>query len=688
MSDTFDPYYTWLGIPPEEQPADYYKLLGIRRFENNQEVISNALRQRETYIRSFQSGPRAAVAAELLDELAGAGEWLLNPEAKGAYDRELRSRDAPKLTSSGNRPPGRPDAPHRPAPLGESGQPSFGLVPMDSQFPAAQVYSTQPGELLPAEYTVHVPVYSAKPRQDAGASAGRMVMFGAAGALLCFLLLVVVGGIGFGAWALLGRLPVGSSLSSQGNTSLSSDSPKRIELVTKDKAAGALARPAAKGSLRLVVGEPRDLLAEFNPQRHSRTPASLEQEGGGWSTRGQQTYESLFFPGPFPEEYVLETTLTLLGDSKGIIQGLVGNGKQFHITIDGFEGETDGRGMRTALELIDGRRPHAAPNYPCEYMQPLLRKNRATDLRYVVLKDRILLECDGKVVVDWTGGMHRVSTHALFPAGGDPRSLYWGTWQTRCRLSKFVVRPILDEKSASGPVKPAGSGANTKTSTGDESATRIVVNTKSEAAGTRRQPTSAGELRLVVDEPRDLLAQFDPARHCKPAGRMTRDGDGWAPIRKSSYEAMFFSGDIPEEYVLETTLTLQTHSLGIVQGLVAGGKQCHISLDGFERNGQGMKTALEFIDGRSPHDTPDHPCMKLGKLLTLNQPAELRYVVLKNRILVECDGRVVLDWQGGLDRVSTNKKFVAGDNRSLYWGTWQTRCRLSKFILRPILEVG
>ena len=27
----FDPYHRWLGIPPEEQPADHYRLLGIPR---------------------------------------------------------------------------------------------------------------------------------------------------------------------------------------------------------------------------------------------------------------------------------------------------------------------------------------------------------------------------------------------------------------------------------------------------------------------------------------------------------------------------------------------------------------------------------------------------------------------------------------------------------------------------------
>ncbi len=32
VDDSFDPYYTSLGIPPEEQPPNYYRLLGLSLF--------------------------------------------------------------------------------------------------------------------------------------------------------------------------------------------------------------------------------------------------------------------------------------------------------------------------------------------------------------------------------------------------------------------------------------------------------------------------------------------------------------------------------------------------------------------------------------------------------------------------------------------------------------------------------
>ena len=38
----FDPYHRWLGIPPEEQPAHFYRLLGIKALEDNADVIEGS----------------------------------------------------------------------------------------------------------------------------------------------------------------------------------------------------------------------------------------------------------------------------------------------------------------------------------------------------------------------------------------------------------------------------------------------------------------------------------------------------------------------------------------------------------------------------------------------------------------------------------------------------------------------
>lgn len=91
MSDEFDPYYTWLGIPPEDQPADHYRLLGVRKFEPNLDVISNAGDQRMAFLRTFQVGKRSALSQRLLNEMAAAKVCLLDSDRRKAYDAKLKA---------------------------------------------------------------------------------------------------------------------------------------------------------------------------------------------------------------------------------------------------------------------------------------------------------------------------------------------------------------------------------------------------------------------------------------------------------------------------------------------------------------------------------------------------------------------------------------------------------------------
>ena len=89
MSDTFDPYYEWLGIPKHEQPASAYRLLGIREFEHDGAVIANAADRTMKHLRTYQAGKRARISQKLLNEVANAKITLLDEKSKTQYDAEL-----------------------------------------------------------------------------------------------------------------------------------------------------------------------------------------------------------------------------------------------------------------------------------------------------------------------------------------------------------------------------------------------------------------------------------------------------------------------------------------------------------------------------------------------------------------------------------------------------------------------
>lgn len=91
MSAGFDPYHKLLGIPPEEQPPNYYRLLGLTQaFENDVEVIENCANRVMQSLKQHQLGNRGPEIAKLLNEVTSARLTLLNPVKKLAYDERLR----------------------------------------------------------------------------------------------------------------------------------------------------------------------------------------------------------------------------------------------------------------------------------------------------------------------------------------------------------------------------------------------------------------------------------------------------------------------------------------------------------------------------------------------------------------------------------------------------------------------
>jgi len=90
MADAFDPLHQWLGIPPQEQPPHFYRLLGLRPFEDDPRAIENAADRQTLFLRQASSGPRGAIAEQLVQEIAKARHYLLNAHLKGEYDVALR----------------------------------------------------------------------------------------------------------------------------------------------------------------------------------------------------------------------------------------------------------------------------------------------------------------------------------------------------------------------------------------------------------------------------------------------------------------------------------------------------------------------------------------------------------------------------------------------------------------------
>ncbi len=141
MADTFDPYYKWLAIPPDEQPPNHYRLLGVQRFEADTDVIATAADQRMAHLRTFQTGKHGADSQRLLNEISAARVCLLNPARKVAYDQQLRANLTPPAPAGPAAPPlasgGPYGSPAATAPLAAPPVVGYGAAPQTPLGPLA-----------------------------------------------------------------------------------------------------------------------------------------------------------------------------------------------------------------------------------------------------------------------------------------------------------------------------------------------------------------------------------------------------------------------------------------------------------------------------------------------------------------------------------------------------------------------
>lgn len=145
-------YTKWLGIPAAEQPPDHYRILGLRQFENDPEIIANAADQRMTYLRTFQAGPHGQTCQTLLNQIAAARVCLLNGDRKSLYDAQLAASIVPPpvpvldSASIGCAPIGAAEIVSRPILLSQSGSPP---LQNGSPFNVCTSVTREPAILIP-----------------------------------------------------------------------------------------------------------------------------------------------------------------------------------------------------------------------------------------------------------------------------------------------------------------------------------------------------------------------------------------------------------------------------------------------------------------------------------------------------------------------------------------------------------
>lgn len=86
---SFDPYFEWLGIPPEQQPPSHYLLLGLAPGESDPQQIRAAADSLLRSIRELRNDEHDEAARQIFTHVKQARACLLDEEQKRLYDRGL-----------------------------------------------------------------------------------------------------------------------------------------------------------------------------------------------------------------------------------------------------------------------------------------------------------------------------------------------------------------------------------------------------------------------------------------------------------------------------------------------------------------------------------------------------------------------------------------------------------------------
>ena len=436
MAGEFDPYYTWLGIRPEESAGgvDHYRLLGVQPLEENPEVICNAMDQRMHFLRTLQVGKRAAESQALLNEIAAAGGCLLDPRSKALYDRQLRAELARRTLPA--------------AVLPSAVLPAAVLPVADAYSPAVQPLPVL--EIAPAPFVA--------PAAGAAAGHGRRKSDRTLAATAAIVLVAVVGlpllvVIGL---AVAGRRPDAPPTAKGPPASIAAQAPVSVPAVDP-LPAGATAAPAAHPattvgheaaaiSVSLTPQQPPpadgsiDLLG-IDPQQVWTIRGAVRRPGGAIETGNQST--ALAIPVKFPDQYRLEVDVVRLSGKNSLCFGFQVQKRPLTAVIDGFDSKVSG------LACIDGKEIFANDN-PLARQGAVLVNGRPSTVRIEVTRKAVDLSVDGRTICRWDNNRHSSLRSAQGMKWTGDEALCVFTWDASYRITRLAIVPLEEQSGAAG----------------------------------------------------------------------------------------------------------------------------------------------------------------------------------------------------------------------------------------------
>jgi hypothetical protein len=321
----------------------------------------------------------------------------------------------------------------------------------------------------------------------------------------------------------------------------------------------------------------------------------------------------------FPEEYTLVLRTKRPLEQKGDPTMVVGFPAGESLAEFVFD-----RDDCCGLEVLEGRRwLHSITRIP----GIRLKGGPEHEVRITVLKRRIALDIDGRRLLDWAGDFQRLSAPGEW-VGHRPRGL------SICTNFDYTIKAARLEPPQKLPEPPK-----------------------------------------AITTPIDLLKTIDTSRDAY-WGDWTLQG---GVLKSDAVELarLALPTQVPDEY----TLTLDVTKLPMGDddclriGLPMGDHFVQLAMDSHHST----KTGLELDD----HETSENPTFHAGRMFEPGKQRTLVCRVSRTGIQVECDGELLINWQGNPCRRSVYSAVATPLHRRPFLSTWRTSYHFSRMELAP-----
>lgn len=191
-------------------------------------------------------------------------------------------------------------------------------------------------------------------------------------------------------------------------------------------------------------------------------------------------------------------------------------------------------------------------------------------------------------------------------------------------------------------------------------------------AAAKRQPKESIDLLTLVDPERDTIA----------GEWQVVDGKLESPKRFGARLEIPF--EPPAEYELTVIATPLDEPNGLILGQLMDGHR-FLALINHNVQQETAASALENVDGQNVRN---NVTTLMANLLQKNRPSQIIVTVRKESVLVRCDGRTIIDWEGKPEQLSLGEYWETPSKNALFLGAYDCRYRFSRVSLAPISGTG